>query len=235
MLSRGRLRAAVAAAALTAGVLAASVASAQQSVNFYLGGFVPTAEDARGNNDELFVLGDAFTFDFSRFTGPTVGGEWLVPLGYWFDAGFGVGFYQRSVPSFYTRLVDENGADIEQDFKLREVPFTATFRFLPLGRGAAIRPYVGAGVGVISWRYSETGSFVDTDPNSTIYRDAFVASGSNAGPVFLGGVTVPIGRMDIGGEIRHQSAEGALPAGQFFAPKLNLGGTSYLAVFNIRF
>jgi hypothetical protein len=233
MFSRGRIGAGLAAAVLVTGVLAARDASAQQSVNFYLGGFVPQGEDSRGTNDELFVVKDFLTYDFGRFTGATVGGEWLLPVNYWIDAGFGLGYYQKTAPSFYTDLVNENGTDIEQDLKLRIVPFTATFRFLPMGRGAAVRPYVGAGIGVLSWRYSETGSFVDFD--NTIFRDNFVAHGADVGPVFLGGVTVPIGRVDIGGEIRHQSGEGKLPVDRFYAPTINLGGTSYLAVFNIRF
>jgi hypothetical protein len=36
-------------AGLVVGFLSAPAASAQQSVNFYMGGFVPTAADARGD------------------------------------------------------------------------------------------------------------------------------------------------------------------------------------------
>lgn len=233
MSSLGRISAALATAVLVTGVAAAPDASAQQSVNLFLGGFVPRAEDARGTDDELFVAHDFLTYDFGKFTGPTIGAEWIVPVNYWIDASVGIGYYQRTAPSFYSDLVTEQGADIEQDLKLRVAPFTATFRVLPLGRGAALRPYFGAGVGVLSWRYSETGSFVDFD--DTIYRDAFVASGAEVGPVFLGGLTVPVGHVDIGGEIRHQSGRGALPEDQFFAPSIDLGGTSYLLVFNVRF
>ena len=44
--------------------------------------------------------------------------------------------------------VNSNFSEIEQEFKLRIVPFTATFRFLPLGRKGAVQPYIGGGVGV---------------------------------------------------------------------------------------
>src|SRR5436190_1722551 len=82
------------------------------------------------------------------------GGGYLVGLGHWFDAGLGVGFYQHTVPSVYRSLVnDANGSEIEQDLKLRIVPFAATVRFLPLGH-APVQPYVGAGVGLLRWRYS---------------------------------------------------------------------------------
>ena len=62
------------------------------------------------------------------------------------EVGAGVDFYQRTVPSIYRSLVDIDGTEIEQDLKLRQVPISATVRFLPLGRNAAVQPYIGAGV-----------------------------------------------------------------------------------------
>ncbi len=228
-----RLCTSLGAMVLISGLLAAP-AAAQQSVNLYVGGFVPRGLDARGPNDVLFADGDFLTFNFGDFKGVMVGGDWLIPLNEWVDAGIGLGYYQRTAPSFYTNLVNPDGTDITQDLKLRIVPFTATFRFLPLGRHDAIRPYIGAGVGVQNWRYSETGSWVDA--NNNIFRDSYVATGSDTGPVILGGVTVPMGQVDIGGEIRHQAGSGKLPASLGFAGnKIDLGGTSYLLVFNIRF
>ncbi len=240
MSSFGRFGASLAATALVLGVVATPVASAQQSVNFYVGGFVPRSADARGTDDVLFANGDFlanrddFSYDLGDFNGPTLGAEWLIPVNDFLDAGFGLGYYQRTSHTFYRDLVNDDGSDITQDLKLRLVPFTATFRFLPLGRGAAVRPYIGAGIGVFAWRYSETGSFVDFD--NTVFRDSYVATGGDVGPVILGGVTVPIGQSDLGGEIRYQSAEGTLPTDlPFAAPKINLGGMSYLLVFNVRF
>ena len=115
------------------------------------------------------------------------------------------------------------------------VPFTATVRFLPLGRVAAIQPYLGAGVGVFGWRYSETGEFVDFI-DSSIFRDSFSASGATAGPVVMGGVGIPIGPLSVGFEIRYQSAQGELPNDQGFAgTKIDLGGFNYLATFKVGF
>src|SRR5262249_15170039 len=122
-----------------------------------------------------------------------------------------------------------------QDLKLRIVPITATVRLLPLGHHAPVRPYVGAGVGIFAWRYSETGQFVDPFDNS-IFSGNFVGSGVNAGPVVLGGATIAIGNLGFGGEVRWQSAKGTLPASQTFAgPKIDLGGFNYLFVVNVRF
>ncbi len=168
------------------------------------------------------------------FHGVTFGGEWLFGLGEWFDAGAGLGFYSKSVDSVYSDLTHSNGDEIEQDLKLRVVPFTATVRFLPLGRRASVEPYIGAGVGVFAWRYSETGEFVDID--DIIFRDSFSGSGATAGPVVLGGVGVPFGSWSIGFEGRYQWAQGDLPADQgFWGTKIDLGGFTTWRSFKVRF
>ena len=222
---------------LVTGLVATPVASAQQSLNLYVGGFAPRSEDARIGDDVLVQNRDFLVFNINDFNGGTVGGEWLIALGDKFDAGLGLGFYQRTVPTVYTNFVNNDGSEIQADLKLRIVPFTATVRFLPFGHRSAIQPYIGAGAGAFRWRYSETGQFVDfTDPKRTIFRGNFVGSGSAAGPVVLGGVRVPIGSTAIGGEIRYQSAEANLPADLGFAgSKIDLGGFAYLLTFNIRF
>jgi hypothetical protein len=214
-------------------------ARAQQSVNFWLGGFVPHGEDARArsngaSSDVLVNNLDFLAFRLNDFNGGTVGVDWDVQLNHWVDAGLGIGFYRRTVPSVYRDFVNADQSEIEQDLRLRIVPFTATVRFLPLGHGAAIEPYIGAGVGVFAWRYSETGQFLDN--NLIPFRDSFIGSGSATGPVVLGGMRVPIGSAAVGGEIRYQSAEGKLPASEGFSgSKIDLGGFNYLATFSVRF
>ena len=207
---------------------------AQQSISFFGGGFVPRGEDARVKGDVLLNDQGFFLFDLSKFKGGTAGADWLIAVHDNVEVGLGLGVYSKSVPSTYADLINENGAEIEQRLKLRIVPFTATFRLLPLGRHAPVQPYLGAGVSVMSWRYTETGDFVDFDGN--IFNDRFVGSGTETGPLLLGGVRVPIGSTDLGLEIRHQSGEGKIDPLDFAgATKVDLGGFSYLATVNIRF
>jgi hypothetical protein len=227
--------------ALIVGFLATPVASAQQSVNIFLGGFLPhggqlsdgtvtgrSADDVIGGNSGYLA------FDFKNFHGPTVGGEWLIGLGDKFEGGLGVGYYSKTVPAVYFDFVNANGSEIAQDLNLRVVPFSATVRFLPLGSHDAIVPYIGAGVGVFSWHYSESGQFLATD--NSIFRNTFTGNGSATGPVILGGVRVPVGSWGVGGEIRYQSAKGNLPGNQGFSgTKIDLGGINYLFTVNFRF
>jgi outer membrane protein W len=217
-----------------------AVASAQQWVNINVGGFVPRSADARGDtvngqsNDVLVNNMNFLAFNIKDFNGPTIGGEYLVGLGNWFEGGLGIGLYSRTVPTVYNDFVNANGTEITQDLKLRIVPFTATVRFLPMGRHNGIEPYIGGGVGVFNYRYTETGQFLATD--NSIFSGNFVGSGTERGPVILGGVRVPVGGWAIGGEIRYQSAAATLPADQGFAgTKIDLGGFNYLLTVGFKF
>lgn len=216
-----------------AAVMTPAIASAQQSVNFTIGGFVPRSIDSRDSNDVLVNNLDFLAFNIKDFNGVTVGGEWLTALGDKFEAGLGVSYYQRSTPAVYLDFVNDNGSEIEQDLKLRVVPFTATVRFLPLGHHG-VEPYIGAGVGVFNWRYSESGQFLAND--NSIFRDTFASSGTTTGPVILGGIRVPVGAWGVGGEIRYQSAKGDLASDQDFSgSKIDLGGFTYNFMIHVRF
>jgi len=221
-------------ALMVLGIFGSGVASAQQQVSFSVGGFSPRSEDARTSGDVLVNNLDFLAFRISDFGGPLFGAEYLAGLGNNFDADLRIGFYQRSVPTVYNDFTNSNGTEIEQTLKLRVVPFTATVRWLPLGHHNGVEPYIGAGVGVFNYRYSESGQFLATD--RSIFRGTFVGSGTATGPVILGGIRVPVGSWGVGGELRYQSAEGKLPADQDFSgSKIDLGGITYTFTINVRF
>jgi hypothetical protein len=228
-----RLTFALGLAALLVG-FSAPAAHAQQSISLYGGIFAPDGYGSRDHEDVLINNTDFLAFDLGKFVGGTFGGEYLVGLGDFLDAGLGVGFYQQTVPSVYADFVGDNGQEIRQDLKLRIVPMTATIRFLPFGRQAPIQPYIGAGVGIFAFHYSEKGDFIF--PGNVVDYGEFEGSGTAVGPVILGGVRFPAGAWSVGGEIRWQDAKGDLPADQLFAgDKIDLGGWTYLATFNIHF
>ena len=135
-----------------------------------------------------------------------------------------------------SNYVNVNGTEVRANLKLRIVPFTATFRVLPLGHHAPVQPYVGGGVGVFGWRYSEYGQFVDPDDPSIFngnvrgQRHATSARYSSAACASRSARR----RWDSkrGGSRRRATCPRTrdLPA-----PKIDLGGMNYLFTFNIRF
>ena len=229
-------------ALVTACLLAAPPAAhAQQTLNFSLGYFTVRGEDARTVGDQIAFDRTFLSFNTSDFNGATVGGEWLVPLGNYFEGGAGVSFSRRTVPSVYTNYTDTTGAEIEQELRLRIVPVDFTFRVLPLGQTEPFQPYFGAGVGIFNWRYSETGDFIDFANNRNVYRASYVGSGTNAGPVVLGGIRFAGDTASAGFEVRYQKATGTLSSTDFGDPVLNpnpkidLGGWTYQFTVGLRF
>ena len=225
----------VVAALLVLGVIAGSAgpASAQQVLTAQFGGFLPKGESSRVEGDVLVVNRQYLLFDFGEFNGFLVGGDWSFALGEYLEAGAGFGYYQATVPAVYEEWINEDGSEIQQDLKLRIMPLTAVVKILPLGAKRAFQPYVGGGLGVYFWRYSETGEFLATD--DSIFRDSFVQSGTSVGPVAVFGVRGRVSESAlIGMEGRYQWATGDL-SDDFLGTKIDLGGFSILATFGYRF
>lgn len=225
---------------LTAVMALSGAATAQaqitQSVNLGVGWFFLKGEDSRADDDVLIADLDSLAFNVSDFNGPMVNGEWLIGLGDRLEFGVGVGFFQRSVPSVYADLIDIDGSEIEQDLKLRIVPVTATVKFLPIGRAGDFQPYVGGGVALLNWKYSEIGEFVDFS-DSSIFRDRYVASGTTVAPIAFGGVRVPFDGdvFAFNGELRWQGGKGDTSGKGLLGDRIDLGGFTTLASFQIRF
>jgi len=208
-------------------------ALAQQTFNVSLGYFTPRGQDARVTGDVLNANRNFLEFAVRDFNGASIGGEWLLPIGRYVEAGAGVSFTRKTVPTVYSRLLNANGSEIEQELRLRMIPAALTFRVLPLGQDRGFQPYLGGGLGLISWRYSESGQFVDRRDNS-IFNNSYVASGTKTGPVAMGGIRFAGDSMATGFEIRYQAAEADLPP-PFAGSKLDLGGWSYLFTLGARF
>jgi len=219
-------------------VAIAQPAAAQQTLNVSLGYFTVRGEDARVERDVLNENRNVLAFDIGDFNGAAVAGEWLVPLGQYVEAGAGVGFSRRTVDSVYERFTDRDGSEIEQKLRLRIVPVAFTVRVVPLGHSSPVQPYFGGGLGLFNWRYSESGEFVDFQNRNAIFREQYVASGSETGPIVLGGLRFVGDAVSSGLEIRYQGADA--PLGRPFSslqrdPRIDLGGWTYQVTVGWRF
>ncbi len=222
------------AAALAALFFVTAPASAQQTVNFTLGGFVPRDYDSRVDGDVLVANRDFLVFRISDFHSWAVGGEWLIPFGRFVEGGVGLSYTRQTVPSVYADFVDSDGTEIEQETRLQRLPIDFTVRVLPFGQGSPIQPYVGGGVTAIRWHYSEFGEFVDFDAGRRIFEGEFSADGSRAGLVALGGVRFGNKRATAGFEVRYYRADAELDD-RFAGSRLDLGGWTYQATGGFRF
>jgi opacity protein-like surface antigen len=225
------------ASSANAQVVRVTRSDAKNAVGFNLGYFAVKGEADRVDGDVLVEDLNSLAFRIKDFSGFTFGGEYLYGIGDFVELGAGVNYYQQTVPSVYADFVNADGSEIAQDLKLRIVPITATVRFLPVGRSAPVQPFVGAGLGIFPWKYSEVGEFVDFSDGS-IFRDRFSASGTAVGPVVLAGVRFPIGdAFTTGVEFRWQKAEGDTKPSEsgLLSDKIDLGGWTTAWNMHIRF
>jgi hypothetical protein len=241
-----------------AALLVAAPASAQivQSLQFGAGGFFPKGIDSRVSGDVLVanlnqpVIPDtgfdepvtaSLAFDMDDFHGWTLFGEWNIAFGARLELGLGASYYSQKVDSRYRDL--EHGErpsqpDITQEIGLRVLPLTTVLRFMPFGGPSNFQPYFGGGMGILNFRYSEIGEFVDP-VTFEIFPGHFTKTGTTVGPLVLGGLRMPIGGdiYALTFEARYQWGSGDTggAANEFLGDKIDLGGGSINFGFLVRF
>lgn len=232
-----RLSSALGVIAASAVLLIPTQARAETIFGGSIGYFALKGETARAQGDVLYENLDFLTFDLHDFNNATFGGDVFFGVGDFLEAGVGAGYYQRTVPSIYTRFEDEDGTEIDQDLGLRIAPVTFSARVFPAGRNGPIQPYIGGGVAVLAWHYRESGEFVNFDNGNRIFTGTFEDKGNAVAPLLFGGVRFPVGdAFLIGAEFRWHGGEATLDPGQGFAgDRIDLGGYATQAVFQVRF
>ena len=178
-----------------------------------------------------------FRFEIKDFTGGEASAEWNLAFNRRVELGLGGAFYQRTVPTVYRDYVNKDHSEITSDFKLRTMPATAIIRLLPFGREGQFQPYIGGGIALIRWNYSEIGDFIDFNDNNNVYRARYVASGTTPGGVFLAGFRAPLNGdvYALTFEGRYMTGQASLNTNDFLDNKIDLGGTSLRVGFLIRF
>jgi opacity protein-like surface antigen len=206
-------------------LLSAAVAAPAQADTLFgiTGGlFAVKSESNRDVDDVIYQNRGFLSFDVSDFNGGTIGGEssrLALPRG---RRRRGL----RTVPSVYLDFVNVSGREIEQDTELQVVPISATARLFPLGRDQGVQPYVGGGIALLNWKYTESGEFVDFNNGNEVFRDTFTDKGNVTAPVVLGGVRFALSdAVLLGGEFRYQAGKADLdPSLGFAGDRLDLGG-----------
>jgi len=233
----GKATVAAGAMVLALGVAAPASAQVVHSVGIGAGLFSPRGIDSRHADDVLVENLNSLAFDIKDFRGAQVNGEWNMTFSERVELSLGAGYYSRSTPSVYADYINKDGSEIEQDLRLRIVPVSAVVRFLPVGRAGQFQPYLGGGVSVLQWRYSEVGEFVDFNDNFAVFRDRYIASGTTVAPVLLGGLRLPLGGdlYALNTELRYQFGTGDLGNNGFTTEKIDLGGLHFTVGFMVRF
>lgn len=171
-------------------------------------------------NSEIFdMTRDSLTVGSRAFDAPYLGGELSIRVAPRWDVAVSLGFMSRSVDSEFRNWVDLDDNPIEQVTNLRMIPFSLSGKYFFHERGrrigrfawvpARVNPYVGAGLGFISYEFEQVGDFVDFE-TFDIFYDNYRSSGQAAQLRALAGVILSLGgQFALSSEIRyaHASAE----------------------------
>ena len=160
---------------------------------------------ARAGSDLYDFVERELTIDRQDFNGANVATDFGIALSSRADAVIGLDYNQASVPSEYRAFVDNNRLPIEQTTSLKELNLTGSIRFALAPRGREVSqlawvprsvvPYVGAGGGMVWYRFQQTGDFIDAlDPRLAVFSDTFTADGWTPSAHLLGGVDVRVFR-----------------------------------------
>ncbi len=157
------------------------------SMRFYLGIYQPRADSQYW--DDTF---DVFTGSSSSFEDMVFGADYLWSTSKNSGVLFGVSFYDGATTQAYNDWVDANGDDISHTTTLKLADLSAAYIYR-FGR-SSVRPYIGAGGGLLWWRLREEGYFIDFSEESLpIVFASYRADGTTWELFALAGIDVPLG------------------------------------------
>lgn len=190
----------------------------QQPVGAFVfrGGLASTT----ASGDLYAFLAEQFTLNKGDFRAPQMAADLLIHLGDRTDLGFGVGFSRSNKGSHFRHFVDLKNREIEQATSLSRVPATVGARFYLASPGRSIGkfawiptrvvPYVGAGGGMMWYRFRQAGDFIDFT-TTNVFSDTFESSGWTPTAHALAGVDYSLTpRLALDGEARYTWARAHL-------------------------
>jgi len=167
-------------------------------VGFRIGRFFPRAKS------ELFdLVTDELTLEKNDFRAWDIGFDGGFSLNERVDIVFTAEYLKRTKFSEFRDYVDEQELPITQKTYYSQVPLTAGFKFYliprgnPVGRYAwlpsRVVPFVGAGAGILWYRFGQSGDFVDFS-TLDIFSADLESSGWTATGYLGGGVDIFIAK-----------------------------------------
>jgi hypothetical protein len=200
---------------------------------------------ARAGSDLFTFVTDQLTVDPKDFNAVAVTLDVDYRIHPRVDAVFGVGTSRTTMRSEFRNWVDNKRQPIEQTTEFQRVPITAAVKayLLPTGRSIGhfawvprrIAPYVGAGGGVMWYRFQQTGDFIDFD-TLKVFSDMFDSSGWAPTVHALGGVEISLAsRLAFATEARYEWAKAHLGRDFSGFQQIDLSGVSFTSGLVIRY
>jgi hypothetical protein len=135
---------------------------------------------ARAGSDLFDFVTDTLTLNKKDFSGLSVGASVGFSVSERLDLVLDAGYSRAAKGSEYRELVDNNRLPIEQRTTFERIPLTANLKYYLTAPGqsigtaawipAKITPWIGAGGGLMRYRFVQDGDFVDFNTNEIFNR-----------------------------------------------------------------
>ena len=188
---------------------------------------------------------DQLTIGRRDFDSPYVGGEIAFRAADRWDLFFNIGHQSSSVASEFRDWVDSDDLPIEQVTELRLIPATVGAKYYLKERGRAVgrfawiptsvAPFVGGAVGVMSYRFEQTGDFIDFE-TLDVFPDRFESEGETFLARALAGVNISLSKQFVfTAEGRYGWASGDLGRDFSGFDRMDLDGLQLVGGLAVRF
>jgi hypothetical protein len=137
-----------------------------QSLNLKIGLFIPSLRSDLWEEINLPNL----ALNKSDMLNAYFGAEYELFLNRSTSFSLEIGSYSKKIYTQYKYYFYPDYSPIFQNIFLRITSMEANIKIYPLGRRYLFSPYIGAGAGVYSWTYRQSGGFV-------IFPDAYIEEG----------------------------------------------------------
>ncbi len=172
---------------------------------------------ARAESQIFDFTSELLTLGRRDFDAPGIAVDVGLPLTSRLDALFGFDASSTATISNYRDLVDADELEIEQETSLSQLNLSGSIELAALPRGRAVGeyawipgrfvPYVGAGGGMLWYRFQQIGDFVDF-VDFSIFSEVFQASGWTPSAHVFGGVDIGVTRrISATVEVRYRWAD----------------------------
>lgn len=210
------------------------------SIGFWGGYAIP-----RVNSQIFDDTREQLTVDKGDFESAAFGFEIAYRASERFDISLGTGVSHSSTDSEFRDFVGVDDLPILQTTRLTMVPTVVSVKAYLSDRGRSVSsfvwipekwsPYIGAGGGVLWYRFEQEGEFVDFD-TFEIFNDTFTSDGSTpTGHVFAGLDVSVAPRVVLTGEGRYSFASTDLGREFTGFDEIDLAGFQARIGFSVRF
>ena len=199
---------------------------------------------ASANSDIFDFTSEELTVNKSDFGSFAFHGEFAIRLEDRLDLGIGVGIESSTTTSEFREFVGTDDLPIVQQTTFGRYPVTVGAKYYLADRGrsigefawipAKLAPYVGAGGGIMPYRFVQEGEFVDFQ-TLDIFLDRFESTGVGVMGYVAAGLDVSLGkRWIVNGDARYSFASAGMDQDFVDFDNIDLSGLRFALGFGVR-